>query len=329
MQALSSQLLVDCIRTYNTTMDLADILPFSTNTTGDELRSSLKPLPHLLKCSWIKHNPVVEEFHNHSQHDEQQVSLQSIGSVISLKSSSSAQQQQLSSTIAAAAAVQPQPVSLFSLAVVEDRGLAVSRDELMAELRRGAAVDVPLIPSTHLNEADIANIGLVDGGGGDVVMLQEAPEYSRHETLLVSAALGEPGSLLNQKQLPQKKKRKAPKIIIVDDDGGGVVRMGRKEGKLEDRNNKSTTTLESKKGIIISNGPSPTAAAAVPQKMIQAGQSVQKTAFIRIDMQQKDKKEVPASENKSWEDWLAPLGGVDAATGDGEGKKKKKKRRKG
>lgn len=318
LRALGAQLLVDLIRIYNCCVELIALLPVddfisSDDEKGDgnkkinleesELFSSrLAKLPQMLRCSWTDGKPTVIKVstsHNNSRKgDFSPVQRpQRIASAIPARRREELAGIKRKGTAAASA--------VSDLAVIEDRGVVVSREHLMAELRQNATQAVVVAHKTAL--------GLDE---------QTPPEYARTEVNLSSTGASGAGGkvpLLKKKVEKQNKKGGGPKIIIIPDDnndggsGGGARSLKQSVGA----GSSAGPSIKVSKPQLERIPPRTTAFISVEslqkRPRIEEGKEEEKKAAVKVvgppPAAAAIAKATTASTNfKSWEDWLAPLG---------------------
>ena len=302
-QALSAQLLVDAAAAYNAAAEVAELLPDADPSKAVYHR--LRDQPQLLKCSWREGQARVESV------------PWSTAAAAALPIDPLPAEKLGLRVIGAGAASDldtgPHPTAAPALAVVEDRGVAVSREQLRTELRQATA-------------------GMAGTGPSAPVLAEHVPADVRGAAGL-GAAPADPGTTTTTSGPLGKKKRgrgRVVTIVAVDDmdmpDAAAVAVAVTADAAPPTR------------PVAPLPAPNPQLA-ALPQRS---------TAFISVDSlaplalagRGKVKKEKsggapksddpgPSAPAKSWEDWLNPAGdaAVAAQPGQAGGGSKKKRRR--
>ena len=320
MQALAAQLLIDYIRNYNSTVELLDYLPYASSQSYEERESSkrINNFPQMLKCSWTHGTPLLGEIpwpvpSSKSSHLPNEMDIRGTNDPYPNRSlSNSLRPQAINATKdnnsnkpaidksnndkGGTAALGSTSV-LPRLAVVEDRGVAISRDELMAELRQGAvAMANEEERNNPLRNPTVAVVPMI--------IDQPPPAYSREDAGLggASAAAGATllGGALNTKLKPPKPK-KGPRIKILDDkESIKVFDKGGKSSNKTSAQQRSQQAATAKDISIITESAEhavlkqASTSAALP---VLPARNKSNTAFISVESLQK-KKEPPATQGK-------------------------------
>jgi len=324
LRALGAQLLVDLICIYNCCIELIALLPLEDfgssegkGSDGDkninrkeseDLSRRLAKLPQMLRCSWTDGSPTVVEVsnsHNSSEIGEfipvQRPQKISSSSVLPAKGQDGLLRKKPNGTTA--------DFAVPDLAVIEDRGVAISREQLMAELRLNAAQNVVTVKGT--------------AAASDEQPLPPPPQYSRTEVTLSSArASGAKGKVpvLQLNELKRNKKRGGPRITIIPDGNDDTGGYGDKNLKQSiGANSSAGPSIKVSKPCLKPLPPRTTAFISVESlhKKLKIEENEEKAAAAETG----DASVVPsllppaaaatatASNNfKSWEEWLAPLG---------------------
>lgn len=318
LQVLNAQLLLDGIKAYNAAVEVAELLPA---TDGARSLQTLRSMPQLLKCTWDQQQPTVEvpaaspeeplDAHTGPLPAEK-LGLR----ILFADASAQPSAPNLGSDLSGGA---PAGMPAPALAVVEDRGMAISREQFRTELRQSAG-----------------GSGL---GVGVAVSIDQAPEYER-----AGVQLG----------APAKPKAKKPAFKFkVTVEGGPAQPSGvsaARDVEMED----AAAAHDPPPGT---NAPAPRPAAqsalpSLPQRGTAfisveglsskpgrgkgaGGATAQSTEAglgghaMGASGQGCASAGGVAVGGKSWEDWLAPLGAVTKPAGSdalATGKKKKRRR---
>jgi len=284
----------------------------NTNINLEEsqvISSKLAKVPQMLRCSWTHGRPTVIEVsdgHNSSE----KAGFKPVQ-----------RPQRITSTVLETATARDVLVgnkrkgttaasAVPDLAVNEDRGVAISREQLMAELRQTAAENVVVLEETV---------------ACDQPAPAPPPEYFRTEVNLSSIGgkipSGAGGRMKTKAEKQNKKKGGGPRITIIPDDTNN------------DAGGNCTGDLKQSMRAGLSTGPSIKASKPRLEPL-----PPRNTAFINVGslhkkpkIEEKEKKAAEtgdasvlpslpppaaattapatASDNvKSWEEWLAPLG---------------------
>ncbi len=345
VRALSGQLLVDLIRMYNCCIELAALLPLEEGIltsvdagddgVDDKIKinrnlNTLATMPQMLRCSWTDGRPTVIQVDSTNATSDLKLNQQRPQLIITRgrdggEGAGLSGSKRKQSNRAAAPS---------DLAVIEDRGVAVSREQLLAELRQQQQ------QQQQLNTTTAARAALPVEDTTTIA----APAYARTEVNLAATEAGVKISLVKEEK-PKKKKMSGPRITIIpDDDGsdgggggsggnGGNILKSKKVGRRLEPLPPRTTAFISVESL--QKKPK------VEEKKIEDASAAGAVSIPQPAALTTTTAPPPAgntTEIKSWEDWLAPIGGSDKKKpqhqqqqigSSGSGKKKKKNRRRG
>ena len=300
-----------------------DHLPYASSQSYEERESSkrINNFPQMLKCAWTHGTPILGEIpwpvsSSKSSHLRNEMDIRGTNDPYANRSlSNSLRPQAINATKdnnsnntnnkpaidksnndnGGTAALGSTSV-LPRLAVVEDRGVAISRDELMAELRQGAvAMANEEERNNPLRNPTVAVVPMI--------IDQAPPAYSREDAGLGGASAAAGAILLGgalDSKLKSSKPKKGPRIKIVEDEESRkVIDKGGKSSNKTSAQQRSQQAATAKDISIITESAEhavlkqASTSAALP--VLPARKS--NTAFISVESLQK-KKEPLATQGK-------------------------------
>lgn len=340
MRTLNAQLLIDTLQSYNALSEMVDMLPATDDEDRDAIVKKLRDLPYIMQCKW---NPddKLPQVHIKNWEGSRLLDLASatawsyrtLGLILqrpppSLANETRIPKEVISVEIKDASAEEDNLEIIddvgridtseggIGLALIEDRGVAISREQHMAMLRT----------------ADVQQ--------STALISDVPPSYTRTNNILTVDRLRKDQSKTHEQKssanafLSDKKHRKKKplgKVVIIPDETKEGKNLNESILDRSDGIDGSTSIEKSQNDLPLSSLSGRTTAFINVDSMISTRKKSKKQHAYAIQKQEGD---LNSGKKTSWEDWLSlpALSKPDSseteqsASASASGRKRKKRR---